>query len=313
MAFASSLFAVMNLLARVASTRVPWIEVAAARSLVGALAALAVAAARRAPLKVYDQPKAWARSLSGTGAMLCGFYTLGAPAIALGDAATLAATTPIFIALLSPWLLRERSSRLTWIAIVVAFAGAALIIGPQLHIAGSVAAIATTGAFLSALAMIWLRKLSGLTNPPKPARGVEIGDASAAFGARAARESPEAIVLHFSIVAAVILTALALPTWRAPDAEGAALLAGAGLTGGLAQLAMTRAYALDRAARVGVVSYLGIALSHVFGATVLDELPRLNQAVGAALIVAAGISIAFGALREQNHLAGSRALTTPGS
>src|SRR5262245_5550899 len=113
MLLATALFAVMNLLARSSSRTVPWMEVAAVRSFVGAAAALAVAIGRRAPLRVYDQKKAWARSLSGTGAMLCGFYTLGAPAIALGDAATLAATTPIFIAVLSPWLLRESSSRVT--------------------------------------------------------------------------------------------------------------------------------------------------------------------------------------------------------
>jgi hypothetical protein len=34
--------------------------------------------------------------------MVFTFYTLGAPAIALGDAVTLGATSPIFIALLSP-------------------------------------------------------------------------------------------------------------------------------------------------------------------------------------------------------------------
>jgi drug/metabolite transporter (DMT)-like permease len=76
---------------------------------------------------------------------------------------------------------------------------------------------------------------------------------------------------------------------------------------------MTRAYALDRAARVGVVSYLGIALTHALGATVLGELPQVNQGLGAALIIGAGISIAYGALREQSHLGATRALTTPGN
>ena len=299
MAVATALFSFMNLTARMASSHVPWIEVAAARSLVGAGAALAVALARGAPLAVRDQKMAWARSLSGTGAMLCGFYTLGAPAIALGDAATLAATTPIFIAVLSPWLLREASNRWTWLATVVAFTGAALVIGPRFEIAGGVAAIATVGALCSALAMIWLRKLSDVTDPPKAARLVEIGDASAAASVPPARESPEAIVLHFSLVAAAVTIALALPSWRTPDAGGALLLCGAGVLGGLAQLAMTRAYALDRAARVGMVSYLGIALTHVLGATLLHELPGPDQALGATLIVAAGASIAVVTIRER--------------
>ena len=144
------------------------------------------------------------------------------------------------------WLLGEPSGRRTWVATLAAFAGAGLVIGPRFHIAGHVAAIATAGALCSALAMIWLRKLSSTSGAP---------------------ESPEAIVLHFSVVATVVMTLLAIPTWRGTDMMGGALLVVTGVLGGVAQLAMTRAYALDRAARVGMVSYFGIALTHVLDRT----------------------------------------------
>ncbi|WP_437301329.1 DMT family transporter [Sorangium sp. So ce426] len=278
MLLAQSLFAAMNVLARLSSEHAPWPEVAASRTLVGAATALGVALVRRAPLSVGrgDRRLAWARSLCGTGAMLCGFYTLGAPQIALGDAVTLGATSPIFVALLAPRLLGERTSPRLWLATLLAFAGVGLVAAPRLAIAGEIALIATLGAVFSAFAMIWLRRI----------------------GAGGERASPEAIALHFSLVASAAMVALSIPVWRTPDALGALLLIGTGLAGGLAQLAMTRAYALDSAARVGAIGYVGVVLSHVLAAAWLGESPSADQLLGAALVTAAGLWLASQALRD---------------
>lgn len=278
MILAQALFAVMNVLSRLSSDRVPWPEVAASRALVGAATALGVALVRRAPLSMDrgDRRLTWARSLCGTGAMLCVFYTLGAPQIALGDAVTLGATSPIFVAILAPRLLGERSSPGLWVAILLAFAGVALIAAPSLAIAGDTALVATLGAVFSAFAMMWLRRI----------------------GAGGTRASPEAVALHFSLVASAAMIALSIPVWRTPDAGGLALLIGTGLAGGLAQLAMTRAYALDNAARIGALGYVGVALSHVLAAAWLGEVPSTRQVLGAALVTAAGLWLASQALRD---------------
>lgn len=284
MALASALFALMSVGARLASEHVPWPEVAASRALVGAATAIGVALARGASLRLdrRDRALAWARTLCGTVAMVCTFFTLGAPLLALGDVVTLGATSPIFVALLAPRLLGEKSSRGLWLATLGAFGGVALVAGPQLALAGHLALIATAGAVASALAMIWLRKL----------------------GAGGRHASPEAIATHFSLVAGAAMLALSIPGFKVPDATGALLLLGTGLSGGLAQLAMTRAYALDQAARVGTVGYLGIALSHVLGAIVLGEAPGPHQVAGATLVTAAGVGLALGALRGARRAGG---------
>jgi drug/metabolite transporter (DMT)-like permease len=278
MALSSLLFAAMNVLVRIGSARVPWSEVAAVRTSVGAFVAVGFAVSRGASLTIHDRRLSWARSIFGTLALLCGFYAMGAPAIALGDAVTLGATSPIFVALLSPRLLGERSGGRVWAATAIAFAGLCLVAGPSFHLAGHVAAIATAGGFFAGMAMIWLRKLSA--------------------GSGAAKESPEAIVAHFSLVAAAVTLAIALPTLRVPDLATALLLGATGLFGGLAQLAMTRAYALEKAARLGALGYLGIVFAHLFAALLLGERPRPVEAIGAALIIAAGLALALGALRE---------------
>ncbi|WP_438030947.1 DMT family transporter [Sorangium sp. So ce233] len=278
MILAQALFAVMNVLSRLSSESAPWPEVAASRALVGAATALGVALVRQAPLSMErsDRRLTWARSLCGTGAMLCVFYTLGSPQIALGDAVTLGATSPIFVAILAPRMLGERSSRGLWIAILLAFAGVALIAAPRLAIAGETALVATLGAVFSAFAMIWLRRI----------------------GASGTRASPESVALHFSLVASAAMIALSIPVWRTPDALGLALLIGTGLAGGLAQLAMTRAYALDNAARIGAIGYVGVALSHVLAAAWLGDVPSARQVLGAALVMAAGLWLASQALRD---------------
>jgi drug/metabolite transporter (DMT)-like permease len=280
MAVASALFAVMNLLVRLASARVPWAEVAAARSLVGAAVVVVVARAQGARLTTHDRRLSWGRSLFGTGALLCGFFAMGFPGLPLGDAVTLAALSPIFIALFAPFLLGERGGRRVWVATPTAFAGVALVAGPSFTAteAGArlAAAVATLGALLTAMAMMWLRRL----------------------GRGAAKESPEAIVVHFSLVAAAVSSIVAARDLRAPDALAALLLAATGLAGGLAQLAMTRAYALERAARVGPVSYLGVVLSHLGSAALLGERVGPAQVAGATLVVGAGVVLAVAAWRD---------------
>jgi drug/metabolite transporter (DMT)-like permease len=71
-------------------------------------------------------------------------------------------TAPIYIALLSPWLLRERVSRLDWILIGIAFGGIALFFCDGLSLAGTWGVIAalTSGASYAWLTMLMRREKS---------------------------------------------------------------------------------------------------------------------------------------------------------
>ena len=187
-------FAGMNVGARVASRHVPWPEVAASRALFGALTAASVGALRGKSLRVVHQRAAWMRSLFGTTALLIGFYAVSTQSVPLGDIVTLGATSPVFIALLSAPLLGEHVGGRVWVSVPLAFAGVALVVQPSLHVALPIAGVVTVGAFASALAMIWLRKLGP-------------------------GESGEAVVLHFSLVSAGAALLLSLPVLRAPDLQ----------------------------------------------------------------------------------------------
>jgi drug/metabolite transporter (DMT)-like permease len=267
-------FAAMNVFTRLGSRHLPWPEIAAARFLIGALVAVALASARGSSLAVTDRGGTWRRSIYGTLAALGSFYALSSPRVAVGDAATLGATAPIFVAALSGPLLAERVGRRLWVAVALALAGIVLLVRPSFTTAAPVAAVATAGAFFYALAMIWLRR---------------IGPA----------ESHEAVVLHFSLVALLTMLLLALPTWTWPDARGGLYLLGAGLGGGGAQLAMTRAYSLHRAAPVTALSTLGVVFTWLLALPLFPERPSAGQLGGTLLVLLATVLIGAATARPR--------------
>jgi drug/metabolite transporter (DMT)-like permease len=264
MVLAQALFAVMNLCIRLGAHELPWSEVAAARFLLGALIAAAMARYRGSSLRIIDRPNTWGRSLFGTTAAVCTFYALASSRITLGDAVTLGATAPIFVALLSRPLLGERVGTHVGLAVLLGFSGLVAVVRPSFGSEIPVAMIATLGAVFYALAVIWLRK---------------IGPA----------ESHEAVVFHFSLVAAATFLSLSLPVWHRPGWPGAVYLLGAGLTGGGAQIAMTRAYSLARAAPVTAMSGLSIVFIYLLAIPVFGERPTAWQAIGSLLVIAASV------------------------
>ena len=254
----------MNVCTRLGSRHLPWAEIAAVRFLVGALIAGALATLDRTVAQGVDRAGTWRRSIYGTLAAAGSFYALGSSRVAVGDAVTLGATTPIFVALLSRPLLGERVGRHVALAVALAFAGVPCSSGRPSPSRGPWRWSPRVGAFFYALAMIWLRRIGP-------------------------GESHEAIVLHFSLVGLATMVTLALPVWRWPDCAGGLALLGAGLGGGGAQLAMTRAYALQRAAPVTAISNLGVVFTYLLAIPLFGDLPTPWQLAGATLVIAATV------------------------
>ena len=299
MALAATLFGIMNLFARLSSEHAHWTVVAAVRALIGALVAIGIARARGVPAIVVGGRAMWLRSLFGTAAMACSFYALTSRYLPLADSVTLNNTTPLFLALLSPYLLRESGGLRVAIAIPISMVGVVLIVRPPFlfgdahraayfadaaglvsyHAALAPASIALVGALCSAIAMLSLRR--------------------AAVG-----ETPEAIAAHFSIVAFVVHGILALILADAPSLRSVPFMILAGLSAGCAQVAMTRSYGLERASRVSGIAYLQVVVGATFGALVLQEPLALGAVAGIAMVVFGGALLMFlGILDARNQIA----------
>ena len=104
------------------------------------------------------------RALLGLGSMACLYYSWSS--LPLGQAALLKQTAPFFIPLVAWWWLGEGVPRRVRLALLIGFAGVALILKPQqgdVHVA---LLIGLAGAALGAGAKVTVRRMH-LTEPPR--------------------------------------------------------------------------------------------------------------------------------------------------
>jgi len=277
MLFACVLFAVMSLAAKRAMRELPFLEVAAGRAFFGAVWIWGFARWRGNSLEVRDKKTQWSRTGAGVAAMFFGFFALSR--LPLGDAVTLANLTPLILAVVSYRALGERAGSGLFVAVLLGLVGVAMIAGASFanphgeHVGLLGFTAAVMGACCSAVAMIFLRRLGP-------------------------RESAEGVSLHFAVWAAVVTFVIGLPWARVPSFAALTALVVAGFTGGAAQVSMTKAYGLDKAARVGAIGYSGLVIAQVLGVLFLDEHPGIRQVIGAGFVLASGLFLVGGAVRE---------------
>lgn len=217
------------------------------------------------------------RSAVGLIAMFCGFTALTmaplADVVAIGFAAT------VFTPMLAALILRERVGVYRWSAVGIGFLGIVVMLQPAglalleggiggASPAASGLVLALVGAFFVAMATITVRAL-------------------------ATREQPAAIIFYFTLTC-TIAAALTLPfafVW--PTLREAVLLVGIGLLGGVAQILMTRAYVHAPASVVAPFDYTAMVYATIIGVVVFGDQLAAATALGALLVIGAGLFIFY--------------------
>ena len=213
----------------------------------------------------------------GSTAMTTYFWAI--PQLSLFTNTSIALTQPVFVALLSPWLLRERATRAVAVAFVLALLGTGLVIGGR----GSGWMLGITVPLLPALVRL----------------GSSVTSATAhVFIRRTTRDDgdpPDAVVFHFAtwVTIASLLVGVTTDSLHGlPDTLGElqalAYIAGMASCGVAGQLMLSRAYARGRAPAVAVMGYVAIPLSLGLDAAVWDIGVQPLQLVGVVLTVCAG-------------------------
>lgn len=207
----------------------------------------------------------FARAGVGLLSMLMTFWSLHL--LPLGDAVALNFSAPLFLTILSVPLLAEKVGVHRWSAVLVGFVGVLVIVRPSSEMllqAGALVALA--GAFFQAFAMVAIRQLSRT-------------------------EPPNTIVFYFTTWTTVLLAGTLPFSWVTPSWPDLAMLAAAGLLGGVAQLFMTRAYALAPVAVISPFTYSSLVFAVIFGFLFWGEMPTLNMLAGAIVVIASGLYI----------------------
>lgn len=95
-------------------------------------------------------------------ATLCFF--LGVQLMPLADVTAIQFTSPVFVALLAPFLLGERAPRITWLTTAIALIGVAIVLRPNAAALGPAALLPVTAALGMAFLVILNRKMAGLAD-----------------------------------------------------------------------------------------------------------------------------------------------------
>jgi drug/metabolite transporter (DMT)-like permease len=204
------------------------------------------------------------RSLAGWGSIVGCFYALAR--MPLGDGMLLSYTSPLFVPFISSFWMKERPPRGFGAAVVLGFAGVALVMKPGFGMFTGVALAAVASGFCGALTQVGDRDLT--------------------------RTEPVLrIVFYFSAVSTAVSAAPLFWSWRTPHGVEWPLLIGTGVLAAFGQLFLTKAYRHASPAHVGPLIYSAVAFAGLWDWLWWGRVPDGLSFVGAGLIFASGVFI----------------------
>ena len=217
------------------------------------------------------------RSISGIVSL--GLLYFAITRIPIADATALAYAAPIFITVLSIFLLGEVIGLQRWLAVIAGFIGVLLIARPEAD-GWDIGVIAAAGSALSgALVAIWLRKLSSSE------KSVSIG------------------IYYNNLGSLVCLAWVLLSGWLTPRGVDLWLFLGFGLGCGMQQWLLTVSFRYAEASLLAPFEYLAMVFAAIVGFVFWGEMPVVTTWIGAAIIAASGLFIF---MRRQKHSPSTR-------
>lgn len=219
------------------------------------------------------------RSFLGATGM---FFTFGSIVLLpLAEATTLGFTVPIFATILSAIVLREQVGIHRWAAVIIGFVGVLIVIQPGsggFPLKGAMVGLAA--ALMVAIISIQVRDL-GRT------------------------ETPTTTVFYFSLLSSMMLLFLHLAPLPSPIEEAIAwgsashssyqwmLIFALGICGGLGQIALTASLRYAPVSTVVGMDYTSLIWSTLYGWLIWNMLPGTSTWMGAPIIIASGLYIAW--------------------
>ena len=266
MLVAGFLFAAMALLVKIGGAHFEAIELAMYRSLAAFVFIAGFVLARGERVWNPHMGTHLVRSLAGTFGLATYFYAIAN--LPLATATTLNYTSPLFLAVATTVVLQEKFSRWLLAAIVLGFAGVAMLLQPTFAEGKEGAAmVGLFSGLLSSWAYLGVRALGRHGEPEWR------------------------ILFWFGLFGTVGCAAwqLSFSTFHRVGWDNVAILAGIGVLGTVAQLAMTRAYRTGNTLVVGSLSYSTIVFSTLFMVVFWNDTLTAPGWAGVVAIVASGL------------------------
>ena len=202
---------------------------------------------------------------------LMGLMALIAIVIALRElplavVVSLSYAAPLFITVLSIFLLSEKVGVFRWLAVLIGFVGVIIIAEPGFKGMNYLYFLPLIFCIGMAFVTITIRKLS-------------------------TTEPIWLISIFFTITISIAGLATIPMGWIMPNFQDFILLALIGVTGGSANLFLTQSYKLSEVSLVAPLKYLALVFAIIFGYLIWNEIPTVKTLIGASLVVLASLII----------------------
>jgi drug/metabolite transporter (DMT)-like permease len=202
---------------------------------------------------------------------LMGLMALIAIVIALRElplavVVSLSYAAPLFITVLSIFLLSEKVGVFRWLAVLLGFAGVIIIAEPGFKGMNYLYFLPLIFCIGMAFVTITIKKLSST-------------------------EPIWLISIFFTITISIAGLATIPMGWIIPNFQDFILLALIGVTGGSANLFLTQSYKLSEVSLVAPLKYLALIFAIIFGYLIWNEIPTIKTLIGASLVVVASLII----------------------
>ena len=179
---------------------------------------------------------------------------------------SLSYAAPLFITVLSIFLLSEKVGIFRWLAVIIGFVGVIIIAEPGFKGMNYLYFLPLIFCIGMAFVTITIRKLS-ITEPIW-------------------------LISIFFTITISIAGLITIPMgWKMPNFQDFVLLALIGVTGGSANLFLTQSYKLSEVSLVAPLKYLALVFAIFFGYFIWNEIPTIKTLIGASLVVLSSLII----------------------
>lgn len=178
----------------------------------------------------------------------------------VGSAVTLRYLSPIFAAIFSIFLLKEKIIPIQWLFFLIAFSGVIVLKFSDIQINLTGLAIIIGSALFGGLVYILINKIG-------------------------TSEHPFIIVNYFMLVATIVGGLISIFFWKTPSLEDYLPLLSLGIYGFFGQLYMTKALQIDSINKIAPVKYMEVIFTVLVGISFFDESYTLWSLIGISMII----------------------------
>lgn len=257
-------FSLMSLFIRLAGD-VPTLQKCFFRNFVAMLIAVFTMLRARQPFRIGQGNFKYLllRAVGGTAGLVCNFYAVDH--IPISDASILNKLSPFFAIIFSVVVLKEVANRFEWLAVIVAFFGAVLVVKPSFSAAVLPALIGVAGGCGAGFAYTYVRKLGQ--------RG----------------ENSMMIVLFFSEFSTLCILPYLLFHYTPMKVSEWFWLIMTGTAAAGGQIFITKAYSYAPAKEISVYDFSNVIFAALWGFLFLGQIPDLLSVAGYVIIIGTAV------------------------